>query len=194
MAEGVILAAGQSRRTAPDCKLLLPVGGGTLLGHAVAGMAQHCTRVFVVTGAHTEAVAEVLYGKANVKQVHNPGFRTGMFGSVLAGLRETAAEEVFVLPGDCPFVTGDVYAALLAARGGVVLPAWRGRAGHPVLLRRPAVSALLLGGTFGTLREFIAGYGARHVEVDCLAILDDIDTPEDYRRAALRAQGGERAG
>ncbi|HSK69766.1 MAG TPA: nucleotidyltransferase family protein [Candidatus Limnocylindria bacterium] len=194
MAEGVILAAGQSRRTAPDCKLLLRAGGMTLLGHAVAGMAAHCARVFVVTGAHAGAVGEALSGMANVVPVHNPGYRTGMFGSVLAGLRETAADEVFVLPGDCPFVPDDVYAALLKEPGGVVVPAWCGREGHPVLLRRPAISALLCGGGHRSLREFIAAYGARYALVGSPAILDDIDTPEAYGLAAAREEGAGWAG
>jgi molybdenum cofactor cytidylyltransferase len=187
--EGVILAAGRSSRTAPDFKLAFKLAGRTMLEKSVAGMLPFCAEVFVVTGAHAEAVEGILRGHAGVTLVHNPDFGAGMYGSVKSGLRRTQGDKVFLLPGDCPFVTPEVYAALLAADGEIVLPAWRGRAGHPVLLCRSAVSELLRDGVCGSLRQFIAARNPERVEVDCPGILTDIDTPEAYQQALRQMPG-----
>lgn len=190
-AEGVILAAGWSSRTAPDCKLAFRLAGETVLGKSVGSMRPFCARIYVVTGAHAETVAGILRGREGVILVHNPDFAAGMYGSVKAGLGRTRADNVFLLPGDCPFVAPNVYAALLAAEGEIVLPTWRGRAGHPVLLRRSVIPALLRDGACESLRQFIAARRPTRVEVDCPGILTDIDTAEAYRKALRQLTGGE---
>lgn len=189
--EGVVLAAGRSSRTSPDNKLGLMLAGEAMLMRSIAGMRPFCERIFVVTGAHPEAVADILRGQAGITFVHNPDFALGMCSSVRVGLQRTKADEVFVLPGDCPFVTPEVYAALLRVQGEIVLPVWQGHTGHPVLLRRAAVSALLLDRACETLRRFIASRPSKRVDVDCPGILLDINTKEAYRRALDQMNGGE---
>ena len=189
--EGVVLAAGRSSRTAPDNKLGLMLAGETMLMRSIASMRPFCERIFVVTGAHLETVVDILRGQAGITFVHNEDFALGMYSSVKAGLQRAAADAVFVLPGDCPFVTPEVYAALLREQGEIVLPVWQGHAGHPVLLRRAVVSALLLDKACGTLRLFIASRPSKRVDVDCPGILMDINTKEAYRQALTQMNGGE---
>ncbi|MDD2428921.1 MAG: nucleotidyltransferase family protein [Eubacteriales bacterium] len=180
MVEGVVLAAGESKRTSPDCKLAFKFGEWTLLEESIVGMRPYCKRIFVVTGAHDETINRVLNGYTYVTLVHNPAYAGGMFTSVKAGLRHTLADGVFILPGDCPFAVPEVYEALLAAQGRVVIPTCYGRDGHPVLLRREAIDELLRGGKWHTLREFIATKTAMRIAVDCPGILKDIDTLDMY--------------
>lgn len=189
--EGVILAAGYSNRTAPDCKLAFRLAGRTMLERSVESMRPFCARIYVVTGGHARTVADILRGREGVLLVHNPDFAAGMYSSVKAGLRRTRADNVLLLPGDCPFVAPEVYTALLAANGEIVLPEWQGRAGHPVLLNRSVIPALLQDEACESLRQFIAAYGPVRVAVDCPGILTDIDTVEAYRMALERLTGGE---
>jgi len=189
--EGVVLAAGRSSRTAPDCKLAFMMAGKTVLERSAGSMMPFCARVFVVTGAHEAAVASILGGWEGVTLVRNPNHAEGMYSSVKAGLRRTESGAVFVLPGDCPSVTAEVYEAMLATAGGIVLPVYKGRSGHPVLLRRPAILELLGDGTYGSLREFIAARCPARVVVGCPGILADIDTKGACRRALrLLPDGG----
>ena len=188
--EGVVLAAGQSSRTAPDNKLGLMLDGQAMLLRSIKSMQPFCRRIFVVTGAHAETVAGLLRGQAGITPVHNPEFALGMYSSVRTGLQYTSSDTVFVLPGDCPFVAPEVYASLLMEQVEIVLPVWQGRAGHPVLLRRAAISALLLDKTCETLRRFIASRPSKRVDVDCPGILMDINTKEAYRQALYLMNGG----
>ena len=192
--EGVILAAGASERTAPDCKLAFDIGGQTLLEISIRSMAPFCTQIYVVTGSHEETVAGILQGQEGIRLVNNPDHALGMYSSVKAGLRHTIASEVFLLPGDCPFVTSEVYTALIEAKGTIVVPVWHGHMGHPVLLRRGAIQELLEDTTCDSLREFIGKRRSWKVPVSCKDILRDIDTREDYRQALqdLTEKGGSR--
>ena len=49
--ESVILAAGASKRTAPDCKQAFDIGGQTLLELSIRSMAPFCDQIYVVTGS-----------------------------------------------------------------------------------------------------------------------------------------------
>lgn len=188
--EGVILAAGRSSRTAPECKLLYRLDGQTVLRRSVGSLRRFCSHVFVVTGAHAEAVAAALRGQEGVALVHNPDFDLGMFGSVKTGLRQVQADAVFLLPGDCPFVTPEVFQALLRAEGSIAVPTFKGQDGHPVLLRRAAIEALLGDAACRSLRDFIAARETVRVPVVCPGVLVDIDTEEDFRQALRRAGDG----
>lgn len=181
--EGVVLAAGRSSRTRPDCKLALMLGGRTLLERSVQSMRPYCSRVFVVTGAHRALTESLVQNLGGVTPVYNAEFAGSMLDSVRTGLRAADADKVLILPGDCPFVGPTVFAALLAQQGDVILPEWRGQTGHPVLLTRPMVSELLRGGGYESLRQFFAAHPHRRVAVDDAGILRDIDTLEEYRQA-----------
>ena len=165
--EGVILAAGASERTAPDCKLAFDIGGQTLLELSIRSMAPFCDQIYVVTGSHEETVAGILQGQEGVTLVNNPDHALGMYSSVKAGLRRTTSSEVFLLPGDCPFVTSEVYTALLETKGRIVVPVWNGHMGHPVLLRREAIQEILEDSACESLREFIGKRRLRKVPVSC---------------------------
>ncbi|MHC1787156.1 MAG: NTP transferase domain-containing protein [Christensenellales bacterium] len=186
--DGLVLAAGSSSRTAPAWKLALPFFGQTLLEASIGSLRPYCREVYVVTGAHAGEAREILAGQPGVTLLHNPEHAAGMYGSIKAGLRHIGGDAVLLLPGDCPFVAGEVIQALLAAPGDIVLPTWQGEPGHPVLLRRGAVLDLLRDEGARTLRQFLAARSPTLVAAGCPGILQDIDTLMDYRQAVLARQ------
>lgn len=184
--EGIILAAGCSSRTAPDCKLALMLGGQTVLEKSIAGMAPFCSHIYVVTGAYRDLVETLIRDQKNVTSIYNSDYMSGMYGSVKTGLRATSADQVWILPGDCPFITPDVYSLLLVAEGEIVVPVWCGHTGHPVLLNRSAVRNILRDTLHESFHQFIAAHAHQQVEVFCSGILKDIDTIADYQQALLQ--------
>lgn len=178
--EGVVLAAGLSTRSG-GFKMTLPLGPKTVLEHAIDGMSPFVERVIVVTGWQAERIHALLAGRADVMLVYNSRFREGMFSSVCAGVAQVRAKRFFLLPGDQPLVPAQVYARLLAAQGPVVLPTYRGKKGHPVLLDRSLVPEILAQPARTTLRDVIHRAGYTSVEVGEEGILIDLDTAEDYQ-------------
>jgi molybdenum cofactor cytidylyltransferase len=190
--DGVLLAAGASRR-AGAFKMTAPIGGRPLLSWGLEALRSCCVRVIVVAGAGAEKIAPLVAGLPGVELVINGNHEQGMLSSVQAGAALVRGERFFVLPGDMPRVRPRTLARLLAAAAGtgIVVPAFAGRRGHPVLLPAALLAELLAEPAGSSLGAFIRRRGAAVVAVDDPGVLDDLDTAEDLKRAdALLGAGG----
>jgi molybdenum cofactor cytidylyltransferase len=193
MIAGIVLAAGMSTRMGRP-KMTLPwKSGRTVVGEVLhALLSGGADRVLVVTGADREAVERAAEGIA-VRFVHNEEHAvSGMFSSIKCGLRAldgSDAEVALITPGDLPAIRPDTVAALISAwretRSGIIAPSHAGRRGHPVLLGRSSWPRILATPDQSTLRDFLMQESAmvRHVIVDDLGIVSDLDTPDDYQKA-----------
>ena len=78
-------------------------------------------------------------------------------------------------------ISAKIYRELLDVNEDIVIPAYNGQKGHPVLFKSRVIQ-LLYKSDYKNLREFIYGYGFSTIEVDDPKILIDIDTMQDYRK------------
>ncbi|MCI0849764.1 MAG: nucleotidyltransferase family protein [Chloroflexi bacterium] len=193
---GVILAAGASSRMGRP-KQLLPLGGKPLLQHVIdEALASSLDEVIVVLGHRAEEIQRALRLPERVRVVVNPEYERGQSTSLRLGLRSagprTAAAAVLL--GDQPGVTGALIDRLIeafrAADAGFVRPVYTNRdgkrlPGHPVLIGRKA---------WPEVEQLTGDQGARalmskHPEWLLEVPLEgqapaDLDTPEEYERAA----------
>ena len=191
----VILAAGESRRMGRQ-KLLLPFGESTVVG-AVAGtaLASRVDRVLAVLGADRDAVRQELEPLAIDFSV-NENFAEGMLSSVQAGFRALPAdaEAAIVMLGDQPFLPGRVVDAVVEAYRrngkGIVVPAFQGRRGHPVLVDLKYRDEVLALDPSDGLRRLMRAHAEDifEAEVEDANILRDMDVPEDYASELARRQ------
>jgi molybdenum cofactor cytidylyltransferase len=146
---GLVLAAGGSTRLGQP-KQLLPLGSTTLLGRVISEVkaASGIDEVVVVIGgAATEVRRRVDFGGARV--VENPEFGQGCASSYRTGIAalDTRAEAVSVLLGDQPGVGPQVIDAVVdewrRMRDRIVLAAYRGREGHPLVFARALFGRLI---------------------------------------------------
>jgi molybdenum cofactor cytidylyltransferase len=185
----VILAAGESRRMGQP-KLLLPYGKETIIETVVRTVVgSNVDRILVVLGARRQEIEEKIRC-FSVEKVINREYRKGMFSSVLCGLGtlpKTARAAVLIL-ADQPGIPGNVIDALVEAflreKKGLVVPVYRRRRGHPLLLDlkyRQEIEGLPPDvGLRGLLRRHPEDI--LEVRVSCPAIRRDIDSPADYRK------------
>jgi molybdenum cofactor cytidylyltransferase len=191
----VVLAAGQSNRFGPQNKLLADLGGRPLLrGVADEVVGGGADPVVVVTGCDRAGIETALAGLP-VRFVHNDGWRAGMGSSIAAGVAALGAdvEAAFIVPGDMPRLTSDVFQKLAAAfaraeRPMIVYPATpAGEQRNPVLWPRryfPKLATLSgPDGAKGLLRRL--GPECLSVVADDPTVFADIDTADDL--AAARA-------
>ncbi len=179
---GVILAAGQSSRMGRN-KLLLPVGGISILEHCVRGLGAVCSQTVIVLGARAGLFDDFRRCHPEIEFVLNQNLADGMLSSIRAGLRAVREPRVLILPGDCPFVSEAAYGAVLASGYARAVPVFCGLPGHPVLLDREAIDALNSGDGSVSLRDFLSSHGAQTVFVEDSSILVDIDDEVAYREA-----------
>lgn len=180
----VILAAGISSRMG-EFKPMLPMGEESVIQNVVRVFQMaDVQKIVVVTGYRGELLQEHL-SHMGVMFVRNERFaQTQMFDSVRLGLSalKESCEKILITPADVPLVQPKTIRTLLAQTGECVRPTYHGRPGHPLLLARQTMPALLAcsgeEGLQGAIRE--AGLTVRDVEVEDEGTVLDMDTPQDY--------------
>jgi CTP:molybdopterin cytidylyltransferase MocA len=186
----VILAAGASSRMGSP-KALLEWEGETFAGRLIARFTPHCSQVVVVLGHGAEAVAPRIGRAGECVLVLNPAPERGQLSSLQFGLRALCPHlgGVFFTPVDLPAVTPDTIARMVAAfeeRGGLVIPRFGGRNGHPVLVPARLIPELLAQGPEGRASGVIHAHRAEayYMDTNDAGVTRDIDTPGDYQRLA----------
>jgi molybdenum cofactor cytidylyltransferase len=188
-------AAGKSTRMGRP-KLLLPLGGRTVLDCVIAALRQGGVgQVLVVVGPHVPGLAAVA-AKAGAHVCPLAEETPDMRATVEWGLRwleqrfQPRPEDAWLLcPADHPTLDPLVVRQLIEAQAGqpestIFIPSFGGRRGHPALIGWQHVKAM---------RQLPAGVGfnvylrqqtsvMREVAVSCPNVLWDLDTPEDYDR------------
>lgn len=199
----VILAAGGSTRFGPlGPKALARVGPETVVARLVRVVAATgFSPIRVVVGRDGAAIAAALPGSM-AEVVPNPRWESGRTGSIQAGLEGLdGAPAALLWPVDAPFVRPATVASLRDSvrLGGLAhwwTPTCDGRGGHPILLAREALAAVRRLPPDFPLRvaSFRGGLAEVRVPVDDPAVLDNTNTPEAFRAAALawRDRGGDR--
>ncbi len=200
MSGAIVLAAGRSRRMGTQ-KLLLPLRGQPMIAHVVDELLRSpVDQVFVVVGTNGEPIVDALADR-RVQCVANPHDDGEMLQSVRCGLTampEQSAAALVAL-GDQPDITADLVAELVRSfrttgRGitgrGIVVPTYNGKRGHPLLFAMHYRREILTRHEGRGLRGLLEAHPRDifELEVGTAGILEDVDLPEDYRRAIGRFQ------
>ncbi|MBI3117311.1 MAG: molybdenum cofactor cytidylyltransferase [Candidatus Hydrogenedentes bacterium] len=189
MISAIVLAAGESRRMGQQ-KVLLPFRGHTVIEHIVQQAADAAVDEIVAVVGHEREAVETCLQPYRVKVVVNSCYQNGMLSSVRAGLdalQENAAA-VMVLLGDQPHVRADVLRALIQrfkqSDKSIVIPSYRGRAGHPALVSLVHRNEIMQRYAEEGLRGLYTAHpdDIEWVLVEDAGIVEDMDTPEDYER------------
>jgi molybdenum cofactor cytidylyltransferase len=172
-----------------ESKQLLPFGNKTMIETVIDHiMHSEVDEILVVLGSNRENIECVLKDMP-VRSVHNPRFKEGMLSSIQKGFVSLPkeAEAVLVFLGDQPMIPSSsvdqIIRAYRSSAKGIVLPVYQQRRGHPILIDvtyRQEVANL--NPEIG-LRELIHNHpeDILEVDLDSPSILEDIDTPEDYK-------------
>ncbi len=184
----VVPAAGLSRRMGSE-KILLPFGRSTLLetileNLAAAGVAG----VVAVLRPDLPEAADRARGRG-ARVVFNPHPEEEMLESIRLGLRAIPADAaaVFIWPADHPAVSAGTIRMLArsADPARALIPSFRSRRGHPVLVGSELLPSIAGIPPNEGLRHL---WRARHeavveVPVEDPGVVGNVDTPEDYRKA-----------
>ena len=200
MISAIVLAAGESKRMGRP-KQLLEWGGKTLLRHVLESLLSSAAdEVILVLGYEAEVIRKSL-AEFPIKIAINPDFQQGMVSSLRQGLlaMDPGSEAFLVLLADQPGIGPEIINRMIrefqwaVPKQGIIRPVYRGRPGHPVLIGvRYLQEALQLQGDVGA-RQILMNHpeDILEIDVDQDAVLEDIDTPEDYRKYTRRAGPGK---
>ncbi|MCJ7682603.1 MAG: nucleotidyltransferase family protein [Candidatus Aminicenantes bacterium] len=190
MIQAIILAAGESKRMGTP-KMLLPFGRGSMIEAVITGaLASRADGILVVLGAERRKIRSVVE-RFNVDTVFNRRYQKGMLSSVQKGFETLPANTraALVMLGDQPSIPSQTIDRLIEAFNksgkGIVLPVVHGRRGHPLLIDLKYRAEIIRLDPEVGLRALIHGHPEDILEVDMKdeAVLQDIDTREDYAEA-----------
>ena len=181
-------ACGLSTRMG-SAKALLDAGGQSFLARVVSALAAGgCGPVVVVAREAAGAVAAEAEAAGAVAAA-NPDPGEGPISSIRLALAGWGGgmDGCAICPVDHPLVTGATVRSLVACfREGsadIVIPAWRGRRGHPAIFHRRLFPELLDPDLPEGARTVVRRRPARVREcvVEDAGVIADIDTPSEYR-------------
>jgi molybdenum cofactor cytidylyltransferase len=191
--EGIILAAGFSSRAGRN-KLLLNVGGKSIIERCILSIYDVCTKIIVVGGHRIEDINPLVTGYPKVELIFNPDFESGMFSSVKKGLSRVTKERFFITLGDYPVISKNTCKKLLEIDEDIVVPVFNGRRGHPVLMKSHFINEILSDNTLEAMRDFIKSKPHYRLHVEDEGILLDVDDMNDYFKLLDRIQRKEPVG
>lgn len=187
----VVLAGGMSKRMGQS-KVLLPWGAGrTIIEHIIEQLVlARVPQITVVTGHRAGDVRQVV-AASGVDIAHNPQYMTGdMLSSLKVGIRAMPSHigAALIVLGDQPRIQPKVVTQVLMAyaegAGDIIAPSYQMRRGHPLLIANRYWGEILDLPDSGSLRDVLDRHRDRiaYVSVDTDSVLQDVDTPEDYRQ------------
>ena len=189
MIAATILSAGISARMGHP-KALLEYRGRTFLESILdATSALGIKRRLVVLGPSSDKILQ-MHDLRNVTVLTTEAFDAGPIGSIRASIREIRAHPVdglLVWPVDMPHVTIETVELLMdtfrSSGRPIVVPAYGGRRGHPVIFGRDVLDELMtVPDNLGAKAVVRADPGRVEVlEVQDWAVVDDLNTPSAYQ-------------
>jgi molybdenum cofactor cytidylyltransferase len=189
----VILAAGESKRMGLP-KMLLTFSGMTMIEKVITNVSESkIDKKIVVLGAYREALVELI-SKLPVKYCYNDNYKKGMLSSVQCGFRNLSSvcRAVLVFQGDQPLITSnainEVIEAYLSSGKGIVIPVYKGRRGHPLLIDIKYRDEIEKLNPDKGLRSLACMFSDDVLEVDTneSGILTDFDTYEQYKKELIK--------
>jgi CTP:molybdopterin cytidylyltransferase MocA/ribonuclease HI len=193
--DGILLAAGLSRRFGRPKQLVQWRGRPLVVHIAETALASRLRHVVVVLGHAAHDVRQALLplaGDPRLRMVFNAEYEEGQASSIRRGLRalEPGAEAAMFLTCDQPLLTASVLDALIDAfvahRPLICYPVHEGVRGSPVIFAAELFPELMaLSGDVGG-RVLIEKYRARVYEkrISSAKPLADVDTPADLSALA----------
>jgi molybdenum cofactor cytidylyltransferase len=191
MISAIVLAAGEGKRMGRT-KQLLVWQGRPVLQHVLDHLRFSRVQEIVLVLGHDRDRILAAIDTRGVRAVFNAEFSEGMSGSIRKGVAamHPEAKGFFIVLGDQPAVTPGIYDRLAEEferrypEKSIFIPTYHGRRGHPPLFAaryRGEISGIR--GDVG-LRSVIEKYpeAVATVDVGTEAILEDLDTPEEYEK------------
>jgi molybdenum cofactor cytidylyltransferase len=192
---GIILAAGESKRMGSP-KLLLTFRGKTMIENVIGNVKESAVdNILVVLGAYGEGLLG-LVANSCVRYCYNDNYKEGMLSSVKCGFNNLPADfdAVLVFQGDQPMITQAVINAVIDAYRssgrGIVVPVYKKKRGHPILINHKYRYEIEKLDMREGLRSLAYQFSddVMEVETEDPGILRDIDTCEDYKKEINQMQ------
>jgi molybdenum cofactor cytidylyltransferase len=197
MSVAILPAAGNSRRMGQP-KLLLPFKGGPLVAGVVNALLGGGVTEIVLVTSPDDGELQGWARRAGIESVVNPAPERGMLSSILEGIGALGGttelarrgDILLVAPADLPNLQAETVLDLLRrmreSGAPIAEPVFRGKRGHPLAIAPRLIPEIDTLDPDVGLRQLRNRHQAELLEMETAdaGVVQDVDTPEDYERAA----------
>jgi molybdenum cofactor cytidylyltransferase len=192
MIAAIVLSAGESSRMGSP-KALLGIDGETFIEAIVSSLKEtRVGKILVVLGHNAEQLRPKVES-LGVTVVVNPDYKKGQLSSLIAAVRSletgTAGVEAILIhlvdhPCVNPSVVNEMIDRFYASKKLIIIPTYKGKRGHPVLLSNRLFPELLSAPVDQGAKVVVRGHPEDTLELatEDEGVIIDIDTPEEYRK------------
>ncbi|WP_313184575.1 NTP transferase domain-containing protein [Lacrimispora sp.] len=181
----VIFAAGHKSATS-TFKPLMPIGGTTVIRRIIMTLKRSgVDPVVVITGKDAKELEKHI-SKLRVICLRNENYEnTQMFDSICTGLNyiEDLCDRVLILPVKFPMLLPETIKKVMNSSRLAACPVFDGRRGHPIMIRKELIPALLSydgrQGLWGAFRQTEIDVLIEEIPVDDKGIIESIETDVD---------------
>lgn len=175
-------------------KQLLPFGPKTVIETCLdALLASRVDDIIVVLGHRYQEIQSHIE-HFPVRIVINQHYSQGMSSSVICGVRaiSASARAALIAVVDQPLVTADIIDRLIDAywksEKKIIIPVYRGRGGHPILIDLSFRQKILAIDPERGLRQIVYSHpqDVLRVDVEMDAVIQNMNTWADYQRLLQR--------
>jgi molybdenum cofactor cytidylyltransferase len=195
MLGAVILAAGEGKRMGKRIKQLLPWGNKTIIETVLINIAackENLNEIRVILGANYNNIIPVLNRyveeESRLRILINHKYHEGMSSSVKRCMENIAVntEALIFTLADKPIIKESTYTYIineyLKVKPLLMLPLYRGKRGHPVIVNKALFPEVCNVSGPGGLRSLLAKYPDKiyELELEDEGVILDIDYYSEY--------------
>jgi|SRR5713226_1768928 len=192
MIVAVVLSAGESSRMGSP-KALLSVGEKTFIEQIVSSLKKTKVGQIVVVLGHNADRLKPKIEPLLVTLVLNPDYSKGQLSSLGAAIRSLQTDSaqvdgVLVHLVDHPFIDSALVDKMIdrffESKRLIVIPTYKGKRGHPVLLSSALFPELLAAPLDQGAKVVVRAHPDETLELETedQGVVIDVDTPEEYRQ------------
>ncbi len=192
MIVAVVLSAGESSRMGSP-KALLSVGEKTFIEQIVSSLKKTKVGQIVVVLGHNADRLKPKIEPLLVTLVLNPDYSKGQLSSLGAAIRSLQTDSaqvdgVLVHLVDHPFIDSALVDKMIdrffESKKLIVIPTYKGKRGHPVLLSSALFPELLAAPLDQGAKVVVRAHPDETLELETedQGVVIDVDTPEEYRQ------------
>jgi len=187
MKRGAIITAAGIPANMPDFDPTTQMGDTSVIKKIIITLQKSDVEPIVVVTGHKAEALEKHTAKMGVVFLRDNDFmQNDMFHAVCTGLNylKEECDQVFVIPWDIPLFTATSLSLLMGGIGPAVCPVFKGKPGHPILLRSDLFEEILnykgRNGLWGAVTS--GGHAVEYIDVDDEGVLLELDSREDLEK------------
>lgn len=189
MKTGAVITAAGNHHSANGFSPMLPIGHTTVIRKIIVTLKQcGVDPIVVITGQDAKEVEKHI-SKLRVICLRNEEYENSqMFDSVGMGLRyiEDLCDRILILPPKFPLLLPETIKTIMKCNGKASCPVYDGRRGHPVMIHKELIPALLSyrgeRGLGGALRQEKVDGLMQEIPVNDKGIIEAVETHHDAVR------------